>query len=477
MDDARKLFVGPRLKRLRRERNLTQAAMAQELGLSPSYLNLMERNQRPITAQVLIRLAGAYSLDPREFATDENERIVSEVDEVFADPLFRSTPVSRHELREAVEGAPSLIDAVNRLYRAYVALRGAREGGMPQLGDHDRAEGSPSESPVDRVRDHIHEAKNHFPELDEAAEKLAEELHKSGHEPFYAIADRLQSKHGIRVRILPIEVMSDSLRRYDHHRRQLLISELVEPSGRTFQAAYQLAFAEMRPTLDALAQRLEPEDGPARRLLRVSFANYFAGALMMPYARFHAAAEALGYDVEVLAARFGASYEQVAHRLTTLGRSGARGIPFFLVRVDSAGNVSKRFSSGRFPFSRFGGTCPLWNVHATFKTPGQVITQIVELPDSSRWFSIARVVRRASNRWGMPDPLFAVGLGCELKYANRLVYARGLDLTNPEPTPIGVNCRLCERSACPQRAAPPLLYPLIVDEMRRGVSPFEFDSA
>lgn len=476
MDETRKLFVGPRLKRLRRERNLSQARMAEELGLSPSYLNLMERNQRPITAQVLIRLAHAYSLDPREFATDDHERTVSELDEVFADPLFRNAPVSRLELRETVESAPTVVDAVNRLYRAYLALRGASEVAAPQLNDRDRAEDAPQDNPVDRVRHLIHEAKNHFAELDEAAETLASDLALTGHEPFFAIAERLHAKHSIRVRIMPVDVMPDSLRRYDHHRKQLLISEMVEPSGRTFQAAYQLAFAEMRETIDALAMRLEPEDGPARRLLRVSFGNYFAGALMMPYGKFHAAAEALGYDVEVLGARFGASFEQVAHRLTTLARPGARGIPFFLVRADSAGNVSKRFSSGRFPFSQFGGTCPLWNLHSTFRTPGQVVTQIVELPDGSRWFSVARSVKRAYTPWGMPDPQFVVGLGCELKYAHRLVYARGFDLSAPDPTPIGINCRLCERVACPQRAAPPLMHALHVDEMKRGVSPFEFDA-
>jgi len=475
MDQSRKLFAGPRLKRLRRDLNLSQAGMAEELGLSPSYLNLMERNQRPITAQVLIRLADAYSVDPREFATDDQDRAVAELEEIFADPLFRSTPVSRPELRDTIENAPGLVDAVGRLYRAYVAMRSAREMHTPDLSDRDRAEDAPHDNPVDRVRHLIQEARNHFPELDEAAETLASDLQLTGHDPFFAIAERLRAKHGIRVRVIPVDVMPDSLRRYDPHRRQLLISEMVDPSGRTFQAAYQLAFAEMRQVIDDLSSRLETADGPARRLLRVSLANYFAGALMMPYGRFHAAAEALGYDVEVLGARFGASFEQVAHRLTTLARPGARGIPFFLLRVDSAGNVSKRFSSGRFPFAQYGGTCPLWTVHATFRTPGQVVTQVIELPDASRWFSVARAVKRASTAWGMPDQQFVVGLGCELKYAHRLVYARGLDLSAPDPTPIGINCRLCERAACPQRAAPPLMHALIVDEMKRGVSPFEFD--
>jgi XRE family transcriptional regulator, fatty acid utilization regulator len=476
LDQSRKLFVGPRLKRLRRERNLSQARMAEELGLSPSYLNLIERNQRPVTAQVLIRLVHAYGLDPREFATDDDERAASELEEIFADPLFRNAPVARLELRELVESAPSVADAVSRLYRAYVGLRGATKLTWPVASTPDGWEAPPQDSPVERVRALVHEARNHFPELDEGAEALASELQLTGHDLFFAIAERLRAKHGIRVRVMPIDVMSDSLRRYDHHRRQLSISELVDQPGRMFQAAYQLAFAEMRETIDGLATRLEPADGPARRLLRISLGNYFAGALMMPYGRFHAAAESLGYDIEVLRARFGASFEQIAHRLTTLARPGLKGIPFFLVRVDAAGNVSKRFSSGRFPFSRFGGTCPLWNVHATFAVPGQIVTQIIELPDTTRWFSIAHAVKRASTPWGAAERQFVVGLGCELKYAHRLVYARGRDLSAPDATPIGINCRLCERPACPQRAAPPLTRTLVVDEMTRGISPFVFDN-
>lgn len=477
MESPRKLFVGHRLKRLRRERNLSQARMAEELGLSPSYLNLMERNQRPITAQVLIRLAHAYSLDPRAFATDDDERAVSELEEVFADPLFRGATVSRLELRDLVEGAPTVGDAVHRLYRAYAALRGATELAPSPSGDRDRAEDAPRESPVDRVRTLIHEARNHFPDLDGAAEALASELSLTGHDPFFAVAERLRTRHGIRVRVMPVEVMPETLRRYDHHRRQLLISELVDPPARTFQAAYHLGLTELREAIDALAARLEPEDGPTRRLLKVSLGNYFAGALLMPYRRFQEMAESLGYDIEVLKARFGASFEQVAHRLTTLARPDARGIPFFLIRVDAAGNVSKRFSSGRFPFSRFGGTCPLWNIHGTFRSPGQVITQVVELPDGTRWFSLAQTVKRSATPWGAVEPHFVVGLGCELKYAHRLVYARGLDLAAPDPTPIGINCRLCERPACPQRAVPPLTRRLVGDEMTRGISPFVFGDA
>lgn len=474
-ETGRKILAGARLRRLRRELALSQTAMAMELGISVSYLNLMERNQRPVTAQVLIRLAEVYDVDPRSFAREEEIRAAGELEEVFADPLFRNMPVPKVELREAADIAPSLASAIQRLYRAYVEGRESQEGGF---ADNDRAEGAVRErdNPVERVRDFLHAATNHFPEIEEIAERLAGELSASGHEMFFALSERLREKHGMRLQVLPVDVMGQALRRFDRHRRRIMISELVEPSGRTFQAACQLAFIEANDVIDAISMRLDPTQGPTRRLLRITLGNYFAAALMMPYARFLQAAEALDYDVEVLSARFNASFEQVAHRLTTLARPTARGIPFFLVRVDNAGNVSKRFSSGSFPFSRFGGTCPRWNLHQTFRSPGRIVTQIVELPDGARWFSVARTVRRTASPWGEPEAQFVIGLGCELKFASRLVYSRGLDLKTFEPTLIGINCRLCERPNCSQRAAPPLMRTLQIDESVRGVSPFDFEA-
>lgn len=472
-EQGRKILAGARLRRLRRELNLSQTAMALELGISVSYLNLMERNQRPVTAQVLIRLAEVYDVDPRSFAREEEQRLAGELEEIFADPLFKASPVPRTELREAADIAPSLTAAVQRLYRAFVEMRESGLAG-PNLGDTDRGEGG-RENTVERVRDFLNAANNHFPEIEEVAERIASEMAATGHETFYAISERLREKHGLRVQILPVDVMSQALRRFDRHRRRIMISELMEPSGRAFQAAYQLGFAEAFDVIDAIAARLESTQGPMRRLARITLLNYFAAALMMPYGRFLQAAEQLDYDVEVLCARFSTSFEQAAHRLTTLARPTARGIPFFLVRVDTAGNVSKRFSSGSFPFSRFGGTCPRWNIHQSFRSPGRIMTQIVELPDGARWFSLARTVRRTAQPWGEPEAHFVIGLGCELKYASRLIYSRGLDLKTYEPTPIGINCRLCERQNCSQRAAPPLMRALQVDESVRGVSPFEFE--
>ena len=472
---GRKILAGARVRRLRRELGLSQAGMAAELGISASYLNLMERNQRPVTAQVLIRLAEAFNVDPRGFAREEEARLQSEFDEMFADPLFRAAPVARDELREFADIAPSVADAVQRLYVAY---RDLKEGGgaASGLADDERSEAVSSNNPVDRVRDLIQSATNHFPELEARAESLADDIAKSGSDLLPALVARLKEMHGIRVQVLPVDVMPSSLRRFDHHRRRLMLSELVDIHGRAFQTAYQLALIEWRDTIDAIATRLEPEQSPAKALLRVSLANYAAAALMMPYQKFLDAAEALNYDIDVLGARFQASFEQVAHRLTTLNRTNARGVPFFLIRIDNAGNVSKRFAAGNFPFSRFGGTCPLWSLHETFSSPGAFMTEIVELPDGAKWFSIARTVRRAASAYGEAEGQFAIGLGCELKYASRLIYARKFDLKAAPATPIGVNCRLCERENCAQRAAPPITRKLRVDESIRGVSPFSFDA-
>jgi predicted transcriptional regulator len=287
----------------------------------------------------------------------------------------------------------------------------------------------------------------------------------------------LREKHSIVTRIMPVDVMRETLRRFDRHRRQLLISELVDGPGRAFQLAFQIGISECSGSFDTIVNRAGPLDDTPRRLYRITLANYFAAAVMMPYQAFHSAAEALSYDVHVLAQRFNAGFEQVCHRLTTLQRPNARGVPFFMLRVDNAGNVSKRFSSGTFPFSKFGGTCPLWNVHSTFDTPDRLLKQVIELPDGNRYFSIAQMVRRPVAPHPQPQPRFAIGLGCEIRHASRLVYASGMDLEKTEGTPIGVNCRLCERENCSQRAEPPITRTLILDENTRRVSSFAFSNA
>lgn len=462
----RKLFLGGRLKRLRRELSLTQTAMASGLGVSPSYLNHIERNQRPVSAQLLLRLADTYDVDLRTFGQSGGAASEAELTEALSDPLFEGLAVPRHEILQLSEDQPAAADALLRLYRAFDARR-TRERATPDAGD---------DSPPEWVREYIQSRRNHFPELDAAGEALAQALEAdTPGEPFETRARaRLQSFHGLTVRTLPADVMVEWTRRFDPHRRRLLLSETLGPSSRAFAVAFQLALAEHDAELSAMTDQASPPDDASRRLLKVSLANTLAGAILMPYAPFQRVAEQTGYDVGRLQARFGVSFEQAAHRLTTLSRPSTRGVPFFLMRVDQAGNVSKRYASGAFPFSRFGGACPRWRLHSAFRTPGRIITQIIETPDGARWFTLARTVERQGRDAFTEEHDLAIGLGCELKHAHRLVYARGLDLTTPEVTPIGPACRRCHRHPCAERAAPPMDRRLTVDDWSKSLSPYPF---
>lgn len=471
MDEGRrKIMAGAQLRRLRSTLGLSQSAMAAELGISVSYLNLVERNQRPVTAQLLIRLAETYSIDARDFAGGDDAQSAAEIEEIVSDPLLASLQVPRSELRTALEQAPTLVAALKRLHAAYAEAAELGHGAAAGRAEAERAEGTGPGDAVQRVREFLQGAQNHFPALEEAAEAIGAEMSQIEGDLWQASLTRLRARHGVRVQVLPHAEMGVTLRHYDRHRRKLMLSELVEPAGRTFQAAFQIGALEAGEAVDgvlAVSGLASPEE---RRLGRVTLLNYVAAALIMPYGRLLGAAQETGYDVELLAARFGASWEQVAHRLTTLARPGARGVPFFMVRVDNAGNVSKRFSSGTFPFARFGGTCPRWNLHDVFRHPGRALPQLIELPDGKRWFSIARTVRRIATPWGEPEAEFAVALGCEERFAPQLIYARSL--REMRAVGIGVNCRLCERPNCPNRAAPSMLGPLEVSETTRGLSPF-----
>lgn len=461
-----KLFLGGRLKRLRRDLGLTQTAMAADLSVSPSYLNHVERNQRPVSAQLLLRLAETYDVDLRGLSQG-GAATAEQIAEVFADPLFSGLPVPRHEVLALADDNPAAAEALTRLYRAFSDQR-ARQATEAERG-------APAEdTPADWVRDQIQSRRNHFPELDALGEALHADLAADplGLEP--AARARLKARHDLAVRILPQDVMVEWTRRFDPHRRRLLLSETLPPASRAFAVVYQLVLVEHGAELDGLVQAMRPPDGAARNLLLVSLTNALAAAVLMPYGPFQMLAEETGYDLDRLQQRFSVSFEQAAHRLTTLSRPAARGVPFFLMRVDQAGNVSKRYAADAFPFSRFGGACPRWRLHSAFRTPGRIVTQIVETPDGGRWFTLARTVeRQGRDVHGEPHDL-AIGLGCELRHAHRLVHARGLNLDQPETTPIGPACRLCPRHPCAERAAPPVHAALQVEAWSKSVSPWPF---
>jgi predicted transcriptional regulator/DNA-binding XRE family transcriptional regulator len=455
----RKLFAGHAVRRLRRQAGLTQAAMSEVLAISPSYLNLVERNQRPLSASLLVKLAESFDFDPRALAAGEPGGGDAAMRRRLADPMFADLEIDRNELEEWLAGAPGGAEAFARAYDRI----GSGAAGPVSASD-----------PVAEVRREIERWRGYFADLDTIAETLADELRLGAGDLYGAIAERLRVKHQLTIRILPVDVMPDLLRRLDLHARQLQLSETLDPASRTFAAAFQLAQIEARAEIDALAKGAGFADRAAERLFRRHLGSYFAAAVMMPYARFLRACEATGYDLELLQRRFGAGFEQVAHRLTTLQRVGARGLPFFLVRIDRAGQASKRFSGASgAALADAEGRCPLWRLHHAFDRPGTLAVQLVELEDGARWLTMARTVTPQGRRYGAVPAEFAVGLGVAAELGGGLVVARGLDLKG-EATPIGLGCRICQREACPQRSAPPIGRALLINERERGISPFTF---
>ncbi len=465
--DSRPLYVGPRIRRIRRGLGLTQAQMAAELDVSPSYITLIERNQRPLPAELLLRLAETYGLDLGAFASGEDETF-AQLEAMLVDPIFQDLSLGKEDVRDLLSANPAMGEAVAALYGAYRSATAATLEARAAGGAGAKAD------PVEEARDFIAEARNYFPALDEAGEETAAALAAAKTGLMEALAERFEKRHGLKLRILPADIMVGAYRRHDRHRRQLMISEALDQASRVFQAALQLALIEARDALDAIVNKASFESDAGRRLARAALANYYAGAIIFPYRRFLQSAEELKYDVEALGRRFGASFEQVCHRLTTLQRPGAEGVPFFFLRFDAAGNVSKRFSGGVFPFARYGGSCPVWNIHEAFRTPRKTVTQIAQLPDGDAYFSIARTVHGGAGGFGAPSAERAVALGCELKHADRLVYAQGIDPDAAARAEIGVTCRLCSRPACAARAHPPLERRLIIDEHRRLATPFSF---
>jgi len=456
----RKLFAGHAVRRLRRQAGLTQAAMSDVLAISPSYLNLVERNQRPLSASLLVKLAESYDFDPRALAAGEPGGGEAAIRRRLADPMFADLEIDRNEVEEWLAGAPGGAEAFARAYDRIGS------GGVP--GE------TSANDPIAEVRREIERWRGYFADLDVAAEKLADELRLGAGDLYGAIAERLRVKHQLTIRILPVDVMPDLLRRLDLHARQLQLSETLDPASRTFSAAFQLAQIEARGEIDGLTKGATFTDRAAERLYRRHLASYFAAAVMMPYARFLRACESTGYDLELLQRRFGAGFEQVAHRLPTLQRVGARGLPFFMVRVDRAGQASKRFSGASgSPLAEAEGRCPLWRIHHAFDRPGSLAVQLVELESGARWFTIARTVSPQGRRYGAVPAEFAVGLGVAAEFAGSLAAARGIDLKG-EATPIGLGCRACLRARCPQRSAPPAGRALLINERERGLSPFSF---
>ena len=468
-DEMPKTFVGSRVRQLRSERGFSQAALAQMLEISPSYLNQIEHDVRPLTVAVLLRITEVFGVDATFFASHDDTRLVAELREVMVDRDL-DAGVDPTEVAQMVSDHPAIARAVVNLHRRYRITTAQ----LAEATEDRFTDGSGSGSitmPHEEVRDYFYQRQNYLHELDTAAEDLTVRMRMHRGDLAGELSRRLTEVHGVHI-IRRIDLGDTVLHQYHPGSKTLEISTHLSSGQQVFRMAAELAYLEVGDLIDTMVTDGKFTSEESRRLARLGMANYFAAAAVLPYQQFHDVSENFNYDIERLSAFYQVSYETVCHRLSTLQRPSMRGVPFSFVRVDKAGNMSKRQSATGLHFSSSGGTCPLWNVYETFSNPGKILVQIAQMPDGRNYMWVARTVERRAHRYGQPGKTFAIGLGCEVRHGNRLVYSRGLDLSSDSATPIGAGCRVCERDNCPQRAFPALGRALDIDEHRSTVSPY-----
>jgi predicted transcriptional regulator/DNA-binding XRE family transcriptional regulator len=471
----RKIFAGARIRRIRNERALTQVAMAENLGISPSYLNLIERNQRPLTVQLLLKLASVYKVDLDQLQ-EETGSVLAGLKEVFSEPLLAGELPCDQELIDICEAAPNAAAGVLKLFRAYRE----QQKRLTDLSDMMAREGkaltlSPTRLPLDEVREVLARRPHYFERIEAEADSF-NRLLKSEDGLTVALKQWLKREQSITVRTLPAATMPNWRRRYDRHSLRLFISERLSVFDQTCEIAMEAVSIRMQVVIGAELEDLKLSTAEAKRIARFELLRYAAHALMMPYTPFREAAQRAKYDLDVLRARFNVSFEQAACRLTTLQKHGASGIAFFLQEIDQAGNRLRHFGAQGFPQARFGGSCPKLQIYNAFSHPQQVLAEQVELPDKAQYLTISRTVEGAQTGFGEQPRRTALMLGCEATYAQDTVYASYLAgvSSGGAVSPVGTACRLCERQACLARAEPPLTRPLALDETVSGFSAYDF---
>lgn len=470
-NSLRKIFAGARIRLLRQSLNLTQAAFAQQIAISTSYLNQIENNQRALSGAVILALVDVFNFDLSELALDGVGKVSVDLQEVLSDPIFSDNDVLIQEIKVAATNAPNVTKAFLDLYQMFQKSR-------EQLGKVDNElkdrEGSLAPLPYEEVRDHFHYNDNYIDDLDRAAEEFARALKSNAQGRHGGLVDHLRERHGVHVVLRKDKPSSGTVRAFEPATKTLYLNAASTTATNLFQLAYQVGLLEQGALIETLLDAANFHTDVAREVCRMTFANYFAGAVVLPYTDFARAAREERHDIERLAFHFDASTEQVCHRLSMLQRGGDKGIPFYFLRIDQAGNITKRHSATTLQFTRFGGGCPLWNVHHAFQSPGEILRQLAVTPDGVKYLSLAFSQTKRVSGFKSPVRKYAIGLGCEAKHAGQVVYADDLDLTESANfDPIGTSCRICERTDCFHRSVPPLGREIRVDHNTRGSVPFK----
>ncbi len=469
------LKIGPKIKSFRRQLGLQANKLAEQLGISASYLNLIESGKRKIDGDLLLKVCEELKIELSDLTNKSDLNLVNDISELLDDKLFEDLDIVGPEVKDLVNTNPKIAKALIKLGDNF------KQKDHEIINKVENLSGKIIDSrktafPGEVISDFLQEKKNYFPKLEEFANNVFEKVQKNNRTRYVALCEFLKTEYSITVKdVIPDEGKPFS-KIFDNNKKELLLSDYNSLETKKLHAAAQIAQeGAMKEINDYLSEFKFPTE-ESKRLTQIALLNYCGAAILMPYKLFHSECKKLKYDLELLQNTFATSFEQVAHRVTSLQDPKLPGIPFHFLRVDVAGNISKRFSLSGIEIPRYGGACPRWNVYSAFSRPGVIQAAVSKMTNGEKYVCIARTVEKGIGRYGQKKSMLSIGLGCEAKYAKDFVYTENLSLSDKKTEiPIGVSCRTCDRLDCSQRAFPPLHKKFDVDVNARGVSVYVSD--
>ncbi len=464
------LKIGPKIKAFRRQLGIQANKLSEQLGISPSYLNLIEGGKRKIDGDLLLKVCQELKIELSDLTTKSDLNLANNISELLDDQLFEDLDILGPEVQDLVNTNPKIARALIKLGDNF------KQKDHEIINKVEHLSGKIIDSrkasfPGEVISDFLQENKNYFPKLEEFANIIFNKVHKNNRTRYIALCDFLKSEYSITVKDIIPEEGKPFSKIYNKNKKELLLSDYVSLETKKLYAASQIAHEGAIKEIDEYLSNFTFPSNESKKLTQVALLNYCGAAILMPYKLFHSECKKLKYDLELLQNTFATSFEQVAHRVTCLQDPKLPGIPFHMLRVDVAGNISKRFSLSGIEIPRYGGACPRWNVYSAFTRPGIIQAAVSKMTNGEKYVCIARTVEKGVGRFGQSKSILSIGLGCEAKYAKDFVYTENIDITDKKTEiPIGVSCRTCDRLDCSQRAFPPLHKKFDVDINSRGVS-------
>ena len=464
------LKIGPKIKAFRRQLGLQANKLAEDLSISPSYLNLIEAGKRKIDGDLLLKICERLNIDLSHLNAKSDINLENTISEILDDKLFEDLDILAPEVKDLVSTNPKIGKAIVRL------------GDILKKKDHELinkiekisgkiVDNRKNSFPGEVISDFLQEQKNYFPKLEEFANKVFQKIQIDNRTRYLSLCEYLKKEYSITVKDVIPEENKPFSKIYNKQNKELLLSDYSSLETKKLHAAAQIAQLGAMKEVDYYLSKFSFPTLESKNLTKVALLNYCGAAILMPYKPFHTECKKLKYDLELLQNTFATSFEQVAHRVTCLQDPKLPGIPFHMLRVDMAGNISKRFSLSGIEIPRYGGACPRWNVYSAFTRPGVMQVAVSKMTNGEKYVCIARTVEKGIGRYGQAKSILSIGLGCDAKYAKDFVYTQNLNIQDKQnEIPIGVSCRTCDRLDCSQRAFPPLHKKFDVDINSRGVS-------